>query len=290
MKFCFLEPDIKTHAIDGVVRNLTQWSTVTVVRDWQSADVVAVPIIGRRNHALALTGQLTAAGKKVVLHQYVLRSSMSPKLADWLPVWEQCEFIFTYLPLREWAMEEDLILPCFIHESPLGVDDAFMHNDSMHEQRVDILTSGRGWLTESVRECVLAAEANGLRAEHLGTGLNASRKVVQHSGLSTFEVRHLMQECRAVSGLRRIEGFELPAAEGACVGARPILFNKSHYSNWFGDVGVYITEQSREGVLAELTERLPTVERLTVEEREWARRRFDWFDIAQRYWQVLSRL
>ena len=52
--------------------------------------------------------------------------------------------------------------------------------------------------------------------------------------------------------LRRIEGFELPAAEGLLCGARPILFANSSGYDWYKPWGVFIEETDRAGVIDQL--------------------------------------
>lgn len=298
MKVQFLKADVESHALDNVVAGLIQWAPSGTVVCHGQADVVVVPAIGRRDHVLRRCREAKAAGQRVVLHQYVLRTSMTPFCLDWLDVWQSVDLVYSYLPLTEWAAAEGFELPCAVYEAPLGVHDIFRTVASFRTPKVDILTSGRGWLTESVRECVLAARANGLQAEHLGTGISKSRALKSHAGLSLWDLRNLYRECRAVSGLRRIEGFELPAAEGACVGARPILFDQQHYRRWYDGFGLFITEGPRGMVLQQLQDLLAvdprtgvsSVTRLTWEEREIARKRFDWMPIAANYWQLVKEI
>ena len=93
-------------------------------------------------------------------------------------------------------------------------------------------------------------------------------------------------QCQFVSGLRRIEGFELPVLEGALCGARPIVFDQPHYKHWFKDFAVFIGEGSREEVIDSL-ESVFRIGAIPVSENEKAliRERFNWYKIIRGFWE-----
>src|SRR5207253_7002977 len=110
--------------------------------------------------------------------------------------------------------------------------------------------------------------------------------VACYSGLSDIQLATLYAQCHYVSGLRRIEGFELPAAEGLLCGARPILFDRDHYRNWYGSLAEYITESDRPGVVAQLVDLFGRqVRTVTADERNEAVRRFHWPTILNGFWE-----
>jgi glycosyltransferase involved in cell wall biosynthesis len=91
-----------------------------------------------------------------------------------------------------------------------------------------------------------------------------------------------------VSGLRHVEGFELPAAEGLVCGARPLVFDQPGMREWYRGLGVFVAELQGEKLIRLLTELfhqspLP----VSQEEREEALRRFDWERIAKGFWEAL---
>ena len=91
-----------------------------------------------------------------------------------------------------------------------------------------------------------------------------------------------------MSGLRRIEGFELPAAEGLLCGARPIMFDRPHYRDWFNKWAIFIPEGNREEVLQSLIDVFQQEYRpVTLEEIAEARQLFDWQSIINGFWRYI---
>ena len=147
-------------------------------------------------------------------------------------------------------------------------------------------TSGSSWLTESVRECCNAARRVGGRTFHLGPKVSQNSYITCLKGMSDEYLARLWGSCKYVSGLRRTEGFELPAIEDLVCGTRPVLFDREHYRGWYGDFAEYIPEGSR----AEVTDSLEKLFRgryrtVTRAERDEAIKRFDWRPIINRFWR-----
>jgi hypothetical protein len=109
-------------------------------------------------------------------------------------------------------------------------------------------------------------------------------------GIDDATLARVYSECHFVSGLRRVEGFELPAAEGLLCGARPIFFDGPHYRAWFDTFAEFIPEAasttwSRRSRRFSGTGARP----VTDAERADAARRFDWREIARGFWdRILS--
>jgi hypothetical protein len=183
---------------------------------------------------------------------------------------------------------EVFLLPC-----PLGVDAGIFYPrsvdaryDSGEVERFVIATCSQHALSEGVKECVVAAKRLGLRAFHLGHELRRGEDVVCRSGITDMELAYYYAQSLYVSGLRRVEGFELPAAEGLLCGARPILYDQPHYRKWYDGLAVFIPEESREKV----TDSIETVFRseykpVQPSEIEEAKRRFNWQTIVTGFWE-----
>lgn len=89
-----------------------------------------------------------------------------------------------------------------------------------------------------------------------------------------------------VSGLRRTEGFELPAVEGLFCGARPILFDTPNYRQWYEPFGIFIYEGSRQEVIEQLINIFQgPYQPVTEEEIAVAQGRFDWQRIIGGFWE-----
>jgi glycosyltransferase involved in cell wall biosynthesis len=154
-----------------------------------------------------------------------------------------------------------------------------------------ILTSGYVAESEGVREAAEAMKRVGLEGYHLGPPMNLGSHVRCLLGMGDETLARMYSECKYVAGLRRVEGFELPAAEGLLCGARPILFDAPHYRDWFHRWGIFIPEGDSAQVtdsLEDIFRRLPD---LPVEDGEIAeaRKLFDWGRIIPAFWsEVLA--
>lgn len=245
----------------------------------EEADVVILQVVGRRDQVLAKAREIWGRGQRTAVIQYVMRSSQKPHTKWWIDLWQGSETVWSYLPLDEWAAED-----CYggskfdFYHAPLGVD-ASGFQPRRTSRYTTVLTTGRDWLTESVRECVQAAQEvkrHPRPARHLGPCLNRP-SLECYSDLPDGILSSLYSQCHYVSGLRRIEGFELPAAEGLMCGARPILFNREHYKSWYGDWAEYIEEGDRQSVVDQLVELFKRpVRTVTQSERDAAATRFHW--------------
>jgi hypothetical protein len=108
--------------------------------------------------------------------------------------------------------------------------------------------------------------------------------------LEDEQLAAIYNECEFTSGLRRIEGFELPAAEGLLCGSRPIMFDKPHYKHWYGDWAYYIPELDREGVLECLKFIFDNEKAKPVTDEEWenAAALFNWPRLVGDFWRQLA--
>lgn len=242
-------------------------------------DVVVIQVIGRLEHLKAKVAQLD---KPYALVQSSVRSTKNPNTKDWLEVWNGAVAVWSFYDLYELCREDGLEPDFNFYHAPLGVDEVFQPTDD--GLLYEICTSGT-YLTESVRECIKATKG---RVAHLGEEVNLPN-VDYYTELSDEELARLYGRCLYVSGLRRTEGFELPAAEALCCGVRPILFDKPHYRQWYDGLGQFIPEDSRENVIETLQElfSIPYVP-VSTEEIKEARKRFNWDEIIEGFYECIK--
>jgi len=259
--------------------------TIEITQDRDAADLVVLHVNGRRDRSYAQAERAVKRGQKYAVIQYAVRSTRTPTLSAWAQLWASAVVTWSYLDLA------GLILPFpwspyRFHRAPLGVSEAFQsRGDRQRPSTFLAATSGLSWLTESVREVALAVQRLRGRVFHLGPNLNRPGVTCQ-VGISDAMIARAFQSCEYVSGLRRIEGFEMPAAEGLVCGARPVLFDREHYRHWYGELAEYIEEGDRPSVIDQLEAlfRRP-IRRVTKAERDEGRQRFDWRQIIEGFWQ-----
>ena len=123
---------------------------------------------------------------------------------------------------------------------------------------------------------------------HLGPMLNLGPGVSYLLGCTDDEVADMWSQCSYVAGMRRIEGFELPALEGLACGSRPVVFDAPHYRNWFGEHAEYVPETDHDSVV-EALKRLFSgrLRPVTESEREAVVRKFDWEVLTKGFWEAL---
>jgi len=258
---------------------------IEIVYDPAFADLVVLYAYGRRERLGEQVRLIKEAGKKYAVVQLALRSTMTPHTSDWIPLWKDAEVVWSYYNLLA-LCEEDLQKPNFrFYHSPLGTD----FDTKKNEDRFLIACSGRSYLTESVRECIKAADTLGGKVFNVGPQIRGN--VASSNGMGDWMLQLIYSQCKFVSGLRRIEGFEFPVIEGLMCGARPICFDRPHYQQWFHDLAIFIPEVSREETVANLINVFEHTDdsriSVTPEEKEIARKRFDWATIIQGFYQSL---
>lgn len=281
-------PDTPSRALDRVAAAFAKYPHpgITMVSDERAAQLVILQVVGRRDRVYQHAGRVLARGQQIAAIQYVLRSSQKPNAIDWIDLWDEAKVVWSYLDLMALSSEDGIGHPAssWFYHAPLGVEpDVFQPRQT--PRFTTVLTSGRDWLTESVRECVMATQAVHQTAAHLGRALRG-RNVPCHSDLPDDVLATLYSQCHYVSGLRRIEGFELPAAEGLLCGARPLLFDKPWYRHWYGGWADYIREDDRDIVIEQLIARfVKPVRKVTADEIEAAAAMFHWPTILHGFWE-----
>ena len=261
-------------------------SEVEFVQSEEEADVVVMSVTGRRDKALAKLEDILSKNKKPVVIQYAVRSTQKPHTKEWSELWRKAHLTWSYYNLNLYC-EEDSISPEFnFYHAPLGVEsEVFSRKFEYSIKDYVIATNSLSYLTESVREVIAAAARLNETVFYLGEELDIPN-VTCRTSISDEELSYYYNHSIFVSGLRRKEGFELPAVEGLFCGARPIFFDQPHYRQWFNDFGIFIPETPREAVIDNLEDIFKNTYRpVSDEEIERANDIFNWKKIVPEFWR-----
>jgi hypothetical protein len=279
----FLEPTgLYSRAMVRVALALEQHAprSVEIVRDIEDSDLHVLHVIG------ALPDGMVTPNSIII--QYCLQTT-GVLLEQWRPLWERARMVWSYFDLGDNA-------PRFYH-APLGVDRSFIngHHD-MPVRDIHVMTSGYVSSAggEAIEEVAIAADKVGLRVLHLGPSHVDGMRVTPPRwssvlGVSDVELAALYRQTEWVSGLRHVEGFELPVLEGLCCGARPIVFDRPDMTQWYEGHAAFIPECDGEELVEELVEVLrhhPVP--VSASERAEVARKFDWGVIARGFWERLE--
>lgn len=266
---------------DALTRHAPDWAEI--VADPAKADLLVYHVIGfgslpplpdllRQNYALV---------------QYCLRSTEDPTPAAWLPVWRGAKAVWSYYNLDEFAGEAAGSFPFYY--ASLGVDTEVFRPGPLVRTSFIIGTSGYIAETEGVRECHAAARLVNRKQFHLGPDLELGPGVSYMLDVPDSLVADAWGRCAFVAGLRRCEGFELPALEGLACGARPVVFDAPHYRRWYGGHAEYVAEGPADRLVADLADLFSRpVRTVTAAERAAVAVEYDWGRIAARFWERLE--
>lgn len=257
-----------------------------IVESPLDAHLVVVPVVGRLDHVTRQVQQIVERGQQYAIVQYVLRSSKNKSTADWLPLWKGAKAVWSYYDLPALCREDGQKPKFNFYHAPLGVEPVFLDAPAGISKKAYTAGSfSRHWLTESHREIVLAAAETLGFAWHMGPLVRFHDHCVELVA-GDQELADIYGRTAFMPGLRRVEGFELPAAEGLLCGAQPILFDRPHYRQWYDGLGAeFISEGDRGAVfkaLVKLFRRGPTPP--TKAHLKQARRRFNWERILAGFW------
>lgn len=280
-----------TVTIEALPRSVRRVADALERHSEVAPDVRVFHVTGRLEH---VTRDVEEHDGPFALVQYVVRSSQKPSTRAWLPLWRAAECVWSYYDLPALCEQDGLPADFRFYHAPLGIDDAFRTSRGVKKQYV-VATHG-DYLTQSTRECVIAAcrtrddarrPSHGGRAAHLGGEFPTDRLVDFYDDITDAELADVYSSSWYVSGLRRCEGFELPAAEGLACGARPILFDRPHYRQWYGDHAEYIEEAPRPDVIDQLRAVFARRRPVPASESAWAVDFFDWDRIIAGFHEAL---
>lgn len=189
--------------------------------------------------------------------QYCLRTTSQYEPKKWAEFWGKSVLTWSYYDLSDYLnylpreSSERIIAAPKLFCAPLGADDAFRQRakdllrntgaDGYGSPRYLIVTSGyvSGPGAEAIKEVWAAAERTGWSGVHIGPSSVVGAGSPPSGwtcveGCSDGELADYYSRAFFVSGLRRGEGFELPAVEGLLCGAYPLLFDQPSQKVWYG--------------------------------------------------------
>jgi hypothetical protein len=293
----YLQPPQPSRGLDRIAMALSRYAPANIeVTDLpHEADLIVIYAIGRRDAVERQCWDITRRGKQYAVIQVCLKSTMSPSVDNWVDIWENAKVVWSYYDL---ACEFDRAgydadggwkFPQRFYHAPLGVDAGVFYPRPLEPvglKDFTILTSGESKLSESVRECWLAATTVGGITAHIGATGRMTACTSNYLNQTDEQLAWIYSQCHFVSALRRKEGFELPAAEGLMCGARPICFDSADYRWCYKDFAEYIHEGTRQEVVDQLVELFKRGARpVTEDERRRAAAWFNWETIIGGFWE-----
>lgn len=244
-------------------------STIEFVQDENDADLVVMYVFSQRRRFLRRAQQVVRSGRKYAVVQLCVRSTPNPRTVDWLSLWKKAAVVWSYFDLPVMCEGDGNPLTFPFYHAPLGVDPVFKETETDRKYTIAVGSNRR----ESIKEVTEAATEP---IWILGTGI------------SDEDLAKVYSQCKYVSGLRRIEGFELPVLEGLLCGARPICYDRLHYKYWYGSLVEYIPESEGPLIVENLKKLFIQEPRpVTEEEKQSVREKFDWEKIVRGFWQYV---
>lgn len=286
----YCESDRADRAIARIITAVKTYAppSIEFVTDESQADVVILYVYGFRRHTKNRIHKIQQTGKKYALVQLCLRSTPNPNTTDWLPLWESAEVVWSYYNLPELCQKDGNTSHFNFYYAPLGVDTQVFH-ETPSERKFIIVSTGSGsrFSQEYKNEVLSVAHALGKKVFHLGEGDN-SEKITYSNGMDDTTLASYYSQSLFVSGLHKIESFELPVLEGLVCGARPICFDRSECHYWFKDLAEFIPEDTRARV-AESVRRvfLKDARPVSQAEKKYVKSHFNWKTIVSEFWKKI---
>lgn len=282
MKVYVAPPSHLSQAMFRVARALVRYAPedVVFVEDEDHADLLVHHVIGTDAVEYMLD-------KPCAVIQYCVATASDSKEV-WGPLWSRARLVWSYYDLSN-----DMPSDARFYLAPLGIDPTFVECVS-RGARHGVVTSGyvSHPRAEAIEEVALAASALGIPAYHLGPkpeGMEAMPPgMVLIGGITDKRLSGFYGVSHWVSGLRHVEGFEMPCIEGLACGARPIVFDRPDMHLWYNDHAIFIPEMHGEplvDLLTSLMRCLPAP--VTHEERQRVLKTFNWETIVTGFWTKL---
>lgn len=200
--------------LDGI--NLTKPSNVSFVENPNIADLIIKPIVNYKD--------VDDLAEDAIIWQLCYKTA-GENLEFWNYVWRKAKLVISYFDLPVPPDVEYKFL-----RMPLGYDPNIFQALST-PRTADVLTTGYmdGKGHEVIREFVDVFEV----VHHIGRNFKYDKGYLNHESVSDRHLVELYNDSRFVSGLRYIEGFELPVVEGMACGCVPIIFDMECYTHWY---------------------------------------------------------
>ena len=206
--------------------------------------------------------------------------------------WDRARMVWSYYNMKE------TVAPTPFYFAPLGIDKCFGNEFAFSHfaeyRDVGVMTSGYvdGEGAEAISAVAQAAHRAGISCVHLGLKQKQFGELPGEwsnvNGVTDKELAYLYSRCKWVSGLRYIEGFELPVIEGLGCGARPIVFDRENMRHWYDGVAEFVRETGHDELVENLYQLFKKEPRpVDAEDYSYLLETFDWGKIAEGFWKVL---
>jgi len=281
----FVDNIINDFAISRIERALKKYApdSIQFVNNEDEADLVVIYAFGQRRKIWWRVCDLIKKNKKYAIVQIAIRSTTNPKTSDWLNIWRNAKLVWSYYNLQDlfiedredWLKEAKIIPYSFnFYYAPLGVDPEVFKETKQKKRYIITVGNNRNECLKEVVDAVIEPYKDNI--------------FILGGGIDDKLLADVYSKSQFVSGLRRIEGFELPVIEGLLCGARPIVFDKPHYREWFDGLAIFIKEEKREKVtksLMEIFKDVKNMEPVSEEQKQLVRERFNWETIIKGFWE-----
>lgn len=229
-------------------------------------------------------------GIPFVVIQYCTNALSEQDMLRWQPLWKRAHGVWSYYDLGRYMPDG----ANFFH-SPLGIDEPFRQRVQSGERTIGVMTSGfvHGPSAEAIEEVLIAARKCKLNTTHLGpmpVGMSHIPKPwVSVHGVGDQTLASLYSRTQWVSGLRHMEGFELPCIEALACGARPIVFDRPDMRQWYNGYAHFVKESQGEELVEQLVKIFSSpVEKVSEQERREVLQKFNWETIVPAFWEKMS--
>lgn len=230
---------------------------------------------------------------KYAIIQYCTDLLRAGSMGGWGETWRNAEVVWSYYDLIQLTGLRDGIRHVM---APLGIDKAFTATYPASQSSRENLVVTSGYVSapnaEAIEEVWRAADILNYNVIHVGPRTvdgtcYRPRNIEYANGVSDEQLAAIYNRALWVSGLRHVEGFELPAAEGLACGARPLLF--PHLHSWYGDLGYYVEESHGDKLVNSLCEimKYPPCE-MTADELEKTLATFNWQLGCDEFWAAVA--
>ena len=286
----YLHPNTNSKGIVRVADALTKYmpSSCELVDYASEADLEIIHVIGRRDTLQRRIDKINREHRHYAMIQYVLRSSKNPDCHDWIDMWNGAKLVWSYYDLKELCNADEIDDTRFgFYYAPLGVDSTVFKDLKIVNKPFIVGACSKHALAEGARECAFASKITYKKMFFLGHELRRGNDIVCKSKLTDGQVAIYWNQCRFVSGLRRIEGFEFPVIEGALCGAIPIVYDRPEMRKWFNEFAIFIPEGTRDQVIDYLTNifLVDGVMSITQSMKDLIKDRFNWETIIKGFWE-----
>ena len=185
---------------------------------------------------------------------------------------------------------------------PLGADPKMFYQENL-ERRYVIHTHGYD-ISEASQVVNVVCQQIGRKQCHIGADFDSLNKQANgimtkdsidiFSNLVDSDMRKYYNLSEYVSGLRWMEGFEMPIVEGAMCGCTPITYDLPCYKRWFSDFAIFIPfwEQYNKVVTDEklvnsILNAITNSKKITREQIDFVRTTYSWDKIMPQIWKAI---